>query len=152
MRELRDNVSIASNEYRKFTREIERAEKRLRSLNKTGRGGGKFGQAAAAVGGSALLGGDAFAGSLIGAGIGGMFGMPLAGAGAGALAGNMIVRPMREAASGVAEYNAKLNLSKTALAAASKNLEEYNQSLKIARAVSQDYTVDLLDTLDGYSK
>ncbi len=152
MRELRDNTRIASNEYRRFTREIERAEKRLRSLNKTGRSGGKFGQAAAAVGGSAFLGADAFVGAGVGAGIGAMFGMPLAGAGAGAFAGNMVIRPLREAASGVAEYNAKLNLSKTALAAASKNLKEYNQSLEIARQVSKDYTVDLLDTLDGYSK
>ena len=148
MRELRDNTRIASNEYRKFTNEIERAEKRLRSLNKTGRGGGKFGQAAAAVGGSALLGADAF----VGAGIGAMFGMPLAGAGAGALVGNMVIRPLREASSEVASYSAKLNLAKTALGAVSDTQEDYNQSLKIARQVSKDYTVDLLDTLDGYSK
>lgn len=152
MRELRDNTRIASNEYRRFTREIERAEKRLRSLNKTGRSGGQFGKAAAAVGGSALLGGDALAGSLIGAGIGTMIGMPLAGAGVGALAGNMIIRPIREASSEVASYSAKLNLAKTALGAVSDTQEDYNQSLKIARQVSKDYTVDLLDTLDGYSK
>ena len=152
MRELRDNTRIASDEYRRFTREIERAEKRLRSLNKTGRSGGKFGAAAGVVGGSALLGPDAFAGGLAGIGIGSMLGNPLAGASVGVLAGNMIVRPLREAASGVAEYNAKLNLSKIALAAASDNLDEYKRSLSIARKVSSDYTVDLLDTLDGYSK
>ena len=152
MRELRDNTRIASNEYRKFTREIERAEKRLRSLNKTGRSGGQFGKAAAAVGGSALLGGDAFVGAGIGAGIGAMFGMPLAGAGAGALAGNMIIRPIREASSEVASYSARLNLAKTALGAVSDTQEDYNRSLAIARQVSKDYTVDLLDTLDGYSK
>ena len=145
-RELRANVDMTSKEYRELTRDINRAEAALAKSGKSGKGAstrfGNFtrgvGQRVGLAGGSALVSPEAAVGGLVG-------GLPGVGVG-------LAVGQARKAAAGVAEYAAQLNLAKITLASASRNQEEYNHSLKVARQVSQDYTVDLLDTLDGYAK
>tara|TARA_R100000734_G_scaffold13909_1_gene10290 strand:+ start:7462 stop:9660 length:2199 start_codon:yes stop_codon:yes gene_type:complete len=145
-RELRANVDMTSKEYRELTRDINRAEAALAKSGKSGKGAstrlGNFtqgvGQRVGLAAGSALVSPEAAVGGLVG-------GLPGVGVG-------LAVGQVRKAAGSVAEYAAELNLAKITLASASKNQEEYNHSLKVARQVSQDYTVDLLDTLDGYAK
>ena len=141
-RELRANVDMTSKEYRELTRDINRAERALAKSGKSGKGaGGRFsgvGQRLGLAAGSAFISPEAAAGALIG-------GIP--GAAAGAAVGQL-----RQAAGGVADYVAQLNQAKRTLAAVSADQDEYNRALGIARQVSQDYSVSLLETLDGYSK
>ena len=141
-RELRANVDMTSKEYRELTRDINRAERALAKSGKSGKNaGGRFsgvGQRLGLAAGSAFISPEAAAGALIG-------GIP--GAATGAAVGQL-----RQATGGVAEYVAQLNQAKRTLAAVSADQDEYNRALGIARQVSQDYSVSLLETLDGYSK
>jgi lambda family phage tail tape measure protein len=150
-RELRANVDMTSKEYRELTRDINRAEAALAKSGKSGKNaGGRFKGAAQSLGvvaGSARISPEAG----VGAAIGGVVGGGVPGALVGAAIGSAVT-PIRQAAGGVAEYVAELNQAKRTLAAVSTDQEEYNRVLKLARQISKDYSVSLLETLDGYSK
>lgn len=73
----------------------------------------------------------------------------------GALIGGAIgaqVGMLRQSAAGVAEYATQLTLAKITLAQASTGIQQYNQQLQIARNVSKDYSVGLLETINGYAQ
>jgi tape measure domain-containing protein len=59
---------------------------------------------------------------------------------------------LRKSAAGVAEYATQLTLAKITLAQASTGIQQYNQQLQIARNVSKDYSVGLLETINGYAQ
>ena len=75
----------------------------------------------------------------------------MAGAQAGASVG-LAAQQLRMSATGVAELSAQLNLAKTTLAQVSVNQADYNQKLSFARQISGDYTVELQNTIEGYSR
>ena len=102
--------------------------------------GGFFGGPEGALG--------SFGGAVLGAGLGP--GGMMAGAQAGASVG-LAAQQLRMSATGVAELSAQLNLAKTTLAQVSVNQADYNQKLSFARQVSGDYTVELQNTIKGYS-
>ena len=104
------------------------------------------GQTVGAVAAAGVFGGPEGA---IGATIG-AFGGP-----GGALVGGAIgaqVGMLRQSAAGVAEYATQLTLAKITLAQASTGIQLYNQQLQIARNVSKDYSVGLLETINGYAQ
>ena len=103
--------------------------------------GGFFGGPEGALG--------SFGGAVLGAGLGP--GGMMAGAQAGASVG-LAAQQLRMSATGVAELSAQLNLAKTTLAQVSVNQADYNQKLSFARQVSGDYTVELQNTIEGYSR
>ena len=154
---LRKDVDVNTKEFKELGLAIAENERRLKSFNSTatsstgalGRIGkgirgvvGGLGKNLGAGIGAAFLGPEAAIGGLVG-------GLPGVAIGAGI---GQARRQIQETVGGIAEYSAKLKLAKTALGAASRNQEEYNVGLATARKISQDYTIDLLDTLDGYSK
>ena len=150
-RELRANVDMTSKEYRELTRDINKAEAALAKSGKSGKGaGGRFAGAAQSFG--AVAGAERISPEAgIGAGIGAAVGGGLPGALVGAAIGSAVT-PIREQMGAVADFTAKLNLAKITLAEVSGNQEEFNKHLNLARQVSQDYSVSLLNTLDGLSK
>jgi lambda family phage tail tape measure protein len=104
------------------------------------------GQTVGAIAAAGVFGGPEGA---IGATIG-AFGGPK-----GALIGGAIgaqVGMLRKSAAGVAEYATQLTLAKITLAQASTGIQQYNQQLQIARNVSKDYSVGLLETINGYAQ
>ena len=154
---LRKDVDVNTKEFKELGVAIAANERMLKSFNSTatsttgalGRVGkgikgvvGGIGKNLGAGLGASFLGPEAAIGGLLG----GLQGVAI-GAGIG-----QARRQIQETVGGIAEYSAKLKLAKTALGAASRNQEEYNTGLATARKISQDYTIDLLDTLDGYSK
>lgn len=149
-------VDMVGAEYEKLQRQIQKLE-REQSKRQSQPKGAKYreiGQVAQqfAIGGffggpEGVLG--SFGGAVLGAGLGP--GGMVAGAQAGASVG-LAAQQLRMSATGVAELSAQLNLAKTTLAQVSANQADYNQKLSFARQVSGDYTVELQNTIEGYSR
>ena len=118
-RELANSVDVTSREFKEATREAQRFERQAAKAQGR-RGGGGRGGAIAAIGSAGLLGPEA----LVGAGIGAMFGMPLA----GAAIGSTVVAPARRASAGIAEGVADINRFRIALAGVSDDLNDYEKS------------------------
>ena len=149
-------VDMVGAEYEKLQRQIQKLEREQSKRQSQPKGARyrEIGQVAqqAAIGG--FFGGPegalgSFGGAVLGAGLGP--GGMMAGAQAGASVG-LAAQQLRMSATGVAELSAQLNLAKTTLAQVSVNQADYNQKLSFARQVSGDYTVELQNTIEGYSR
>jgi len=147
---LRNSLNPASDAYREVGREIEKVEKQLARVNKSGRMGRLGRNLAAGAGG--MLSGGIFGGPE--GAIGGLAG-GLVGGAPGALAGAAIgaqVSQVRQQLAGVAQFNAELTLAKTTLAQASTGIQDYNRLLGLARQVSSDYAVSLKPAISGLAQ
>jgi tape measure domain-containing protein len=145
---VRDSADLMSKEFKEAGVELAKLDKKLAKAEGRGRGGRlrAGAQIAGTVAGAGVFGGPEGAIGALGGGlIGGVGGAVLGGA-LGAQVGQL-----REAAGGVAEYVAELNLAKGALGGVSKDIVEYNQNLDFAREISKKYAIRLTDVIKGYT-
>lgn len=142
-RELANSVDITSKEFRQATAEAQRLE---RQIAKTTRAGakGKGAGALGAIGAAGFLGPE----QLLGAGVGALFGAPLA----GAAVATVTVTPAKQIAAGMAESVAEINKYRIALAGVSKDQEDYAKSVQSIQQYTKDFLLPLGETTAQYTR
>ena len=142
-RELANNVDITSREFKEATREAQRFEQAAaKAQGRRGKGGA--GGALAAIGSAGLLGPEA----LLGAGVGTLFGAPLA----GAAIGSTVVAPIRRFAGQAAEQVADIKRFQIALAGVSDDLDDYKKSTDAVAAAQKTFLLPLDQATRQYTR
>jgi tape measure domain-containing protein len=153
---LRNSVNANGREFREATRELAALDKQLERTQPGGLRGkvGYIAQGVGAIASAGIFGGPEGAiGGALGGAIGALGGAP--GFAAGSFIGSSVgayAGMARQQAGVIAGYVKELNLAKVTLAQASSGQEEYNRQLQLARQISKDYSVGLVDTIKGYSQ
>ena len=140
--ELRNGLAIGSQGYRQLTKDIQRAEAKMRDLTKFS-GKNMKGAMQGLLGATFVGGGSGLAGGLIGGGIEAMRkgGDIQSGVLSGGLVGSQLIQPVSEFIGGTADYAAQIDKLKISLRGVAKDQASYNIAIQAAERATKEFNI-----------